>query len=113
MEHVACGTCRACCRNNLILLLPEDGDDLDLFTEKVGHTLPDGSTAWVLKHKPNGDCAYLGPDGCLVHGHHPAVCRAFDCIGFYRSRTRRQRRADASGSPTTKAILRAARERGA
>jgi len=33
---------------------------------------------------PNGDCVYLGADGCTIHGRQPAVCKAFDCRVFFR-----------------------------
>jgi len=33
----------------------------------------------MIAHLPNGDCVYLGDNGCTIHGRAPALCRAADC----------------------------------
>lgn len=71
--RVDCGNCHACCQNQVVVLLP--GDD----TTCGGWRL-DGP-CMVLKQRANGDCIHLGPSGCQIHGRHPLVCRAFDCMG--------------------------------
>lgn len=76
-------------------MLPEE-DPAAYDTEAI--TTPAGIT-YVLRHQENGDCIYLGPDGCTIHGHHPAICRTFDCAAFARLWPRRRRRA--SGMPMT------------
>jgi uncharacterized protein len=75
---VPCGSCRACCRNNLILLFPDEGDDLASFDYTITIT-PHGILP-TLKHKANGDCVYLdAATGCTIHDRAPLICKAFDC----------------------------------
>ena len=33
----------------------------------------------VLDRQPNGDCVYLGEQGCSIHERAPSICRRFDC----------------------------------
>lgn len=80
---VPCGSCQHCCKNLWIWLKPEEGDVVEQY-DTVDYVSPiTGLPAKALSHKPNGDCVYLGPAGCTIHGRHPAVCRAFDCRRFY------------------------------
>jgi Fe-S-cluster containining protein len=88
---VPCQGCTACCRGELVVLFPEDGDD----PARLEHVeLPGGELGplLVLKHRENGDCVYLGPQGCTIHDRAPAVCRAFDCRTYFLSMTRAERR---------------------
>jgi hypothetical protein len=78
MVDVPCYGCTACCKNERIILAPENGDDLDAY-EKVLTRQGDGEPRWMLKHKPGGDCVYLGAEGCTIHDRAPYVCRQFDC----------------------------------
>ena len=83
--NVPCNGCTVCCKNELLILHPEMGDDVALFaTMKVTNPVT-GKPAFALQHKPNGDCIYLGDSGCTIHGHAPAICREFDCRRFLRS----------------------------
>lgn len=106
---VPCGSCRLCCRNNLILLFPDDGDDVASYEHDIV-TLPKGTGA-VLKHKPNGDCIYLGPDGCTIHDRAPVVCAVFDCRKQYLSMTRVERRRRIAMGLLSKEIMDAGRAR--
>ena len=83
---VPCNGCTACCRRELVPLLPEHGDDPGTFETQTIGTEP------FLAVAENGDCVYLGPEGCTIHARAPAVCRAFDCRRFFLSLTRVQRR---------------------
>jgi hypothetical protein len=61
----------------LIPVRHEKGDDpmsYDSF-EAVNPTT--GKLERFLRHQPNGDCIYLGPSGCTIHGRQPATCKAF------------------------------------
>ncbi len=71
---VPCGGCTLCCQGDAIRLLEEDDPDIYL-TEP--HSCVPG--ALMLAHKANGDCIYLTEDGCSIHDHTPALCRAGDC----------------------------------
>jgi Fe-S-cluster containining protein len=92
-----CATCPGhCCKNDTILLHPEKGDILSLYdTTPVTHPLT-GELAWMVSHKPNGDCVYLGEvEGvgrCTIYHRRPAICRVFDCGRSYANMNRAERR---------------------
>ncbi len=87
--NVPCGSCHLCCRGDVIMLLPEEGDDVASYEHEIV-TLPEGTGA-ILK-KRDGHCIYLGPKGCTIHDRAPAICRIFDCRRWYASKTRAERR---------------------
>ena len=71
---VPCNGCTRCCRNDAVRILPhEDADRWD--TEPH----PYMAGARMLRHKPNGDCVYLGDSGCTRHHDKPQQCREMDC----------------------------------
>lgn len=76
-EHVPCNGCKACCRHALILLMP--GDDQSRYWTRIVTNPLTGLPGLAVATRPGGDCVYLGEDGCTIHDHAPAVCRAFDC----------------------------------
>jgi Fe-S-cluster containining protein len=39
---------------------------------------------FALRRTPDGDCVYLGPQGCTIHGRHPVICKIFDCMNFVK-----------------------------
>jgi hypothetical protein len=82
---VPCGTCRLCCKRTLIALTDED--DAATYETEMMH-----GVSLVLKHKPNGDCIYLGDEGCTIHDRAPVLCRVYDCREQYRTYNREQRR---------------------
>jgi hypothetical protein len=72
---VPCGGCKACCHRERIVLAP---DETGYVTEPaLGPDVP--GDARMLAHKPNGDCIYLGEQGCTIWESAPRVCQAFDC----------------------------------
>jgi uncharacterized protein len=91
-SHVPCNGCTACCKNEVLVLEPENGDDVDSYEhETVPHPIT-GEPAIALKRQANGDCVYLGPTGCTIHERAPAQCREFDCRELFVSFTRKERR---------------------
>jgi hypothetical protein len=80
---VPCNGCTACCRNNLVLLMPGEGDIPEAYERQ---RIEAGVEA--LAHQPNGDCWYLGQNGCTIHNRKPVRCRAFDCRRFILSTPR-------------------------
>lgn len=87
-SSVPCGSCRLCCQGRTaVMILPDHGDDPAAFDTfeipKIG--------AHFLNHKPNGDCVYLGAEGCTIHGRAPFMCRTFDCREQHRMYTKAQR----------------------
>lgn len=88
--RVPCGGCVKCCRNDLIFLHPEFGDNPEEYETEITNE------RHVLKHKESGDCFYLGinDDGgsvCTIWDKRPVICREFDCRTLYLSTTKKQR----------------------
>ena len=73
MSTLQCGRCTACCKRELVPLMP--GDDMGLDAVSF-------QGVQVLRHKENGDCIYLGKRGCKIYDRRPQVCRSFDCRKF-------------------------------
>lgn len=98
--QVPCAGCTACCRGQLIVLFPEHGDDPTQFD-----TRPMGNGMIALKEQANGDCIYLGADGCTIHERAPMMCRRFDCRDMVRGfGSRRERRAALADGRLSKEI---------
>lgn len=89
--NVPCGSCRLCCRSDVIMLFPDEGDIIESYEHAVVE-LPEGRGA-ILKKGADGNCIYLGPDGCTIHDRAPLICRMFDCRRWFLSKTRNDRRA--------------------
>lgn len=92
VAKVNCGSCRHCCKNELVFMT--EHDDQALYAGvlvSVVHPMT-GKRVNALPHKPNGDCIYLGPLGCTIHGKHPYICRIYDCATAYSIVPRAERR---------------------
>lgn len=76
ITRIDCGTCRACCRHTMIVMVEGDDRALDWIEGPGGMS--------VLGQQPNGDCVYLSDTGCTIHGRHPTMCRMFDCGDFVK-----------------------------
>ena len=82
-SDVPCNGCTACCRNDLLILHPEHGDNpTDYETQECKNPVT-GKPAIALAHKPEGGCIYLGDGGCTIHARAPVTCRESDCRKFY------------------------------
>jgi Fe-S-cluster containining protein len=84
-EHVDCNGCRACCRREAVILIPEDTDPVLLAACDVVNAPNPYSgerTTRVLRHRENGDCVFLGEHGCMIYAHRPVMCRTFSCVKF-------------------------------
>ena len=68
---VPCNGCKACCKQMAVLLEP--GEDPSDYRTEMYQGQP------MLAHKSNGDCVYLGAEGCTIHERAPAACRKMDC----------------------------------
>jgi Fe-S-cluster containining protein len=110
LGDVPCGPCHACCRSELIALIPEDGDDVASYDHDLIFLPGLGEVAYI-KHRKNGDCVYLGRDGCTIHQRRPVICRAFDCRAFYLSKTRAERQEHRKAGAMARAVLNAGHER--
>jgi len=85
---VPCDGCRRCCVNNDLVRLMR-GDDVSAYVTE-SHPLKKGHV--MLAHKANGECLYLGPDGCQIHERRPIQCRTMDCRNIARRVTYSQAR---------------------
>ncbi len=92
-RDVPCNGCTACCRNIIIMLLPDEGDDVEKYEHEPVIDPRTGEVAgYIIPQKPNGECHYLGDGSCTIYEHRPAVCRAFDCRLQFLSFSRDERR---------------------
>lgn len=63
--------------------MPADGDDVGSYqTTLIKHPLS-GAMVSALVQKPNGECVYLGENGCEIYDRAPALCRSFSCVSLY------------------------------
>lgn len=76
----SCGRCLRCCRDKLIQVNPYEtarlASRLDISTTQFLERYTTGSGAY-LRMLHNGQCCFLGPDGCSVHADRPLVCRLY------------------------------------
>ena len=110
--HVACGSCDACCRGELIMLFP--GDDASAYLTQDVVSPIDGSMAKALIQKPDGSCIYLSDAGCTIHARAPQICQSFDCVRLFKqfmSWPKADRRHPQIKSMLEGDVLRAGRER--
>ena len=73
-NNVPCNGCTRCCRNDAVRLLP--GDNPTQYKTEPHSIIP---SALMLAHESNGDCIYLGKNGCTIHDTKPLMCREMDC----------------------------------
>jgi len=100
--EVPCGKCQLCCKTLIVPLAHEEYAQFEQLRD------PDDPTkaawAWVedsktgerygraLRRRPNGDCIFLGPGGCTIHGRAPHVCKRFDCRELFLRSDRKGRK---------------------
>lgn len=83
IRHVECQGCVRCCIGETITI---KGHDLTKWvTERAvldGVPVLDehGNEIYVLAHKEDGACFYLGPDGCTIWHDKPKQCDDYDCL---------------------------------
>ncbi len=75
-KALACDGCTLCCQGHAglgdaIMLQPQD-DPKQYHTQVIQGRL-------MLKWKPDGDCFYLGKNGCTIYERRPLRCRQLDC----------------------------------
>lgn len=78
IAKIDCGSCTKCCVGFQQVVLVETDDPHQYRTRQLAPGI------YALEHKPNGDCIYLGENGCTIYGRHPTVCKVFDCSEFVR-----------------------------
>jgi hypothetical protein len=105
LYDVPCGGCTACCYKDAVRLLPGD-DSFEYETEP--HPFMPGEL--MLAHKPNGDCLYLGDEGCTIHDMKPQMCRDMDCRRIAMAITWTQARKAAAGGMLRMEVWRRGKE---
>lgn len=80
---VPCNGCTHCCRNQIIMLMPNDGDVINDYEHRPIVDPLSGKPGFAVKQRKDGACTYLGLHGCTIHDRAPAICRAFDCRKMY------------------------------
>ena len=70
-SNVPCGSCKACCKSDRIMLGPTDSREAYRWHRDGAHD--------VLDRKENGECVYLTDTGCGIHEKAPDICKRFDC----------------------------------
>jgi hypothetical protein len=104
---VPCGKCRLCCQTMIVPLAKEEYENYAWawVTTRSGERL-----GRALQRKPNGDCVYLGPDGCTIHATAPHVCQRFDCRDLILKTDRVGRRKAIKSGELPKALFDRGRE---
>lgn len=74
---VPCNGCTACCRDQIVVLIEDDGDPAQWRTVPLEGAKDE--SVRQLEMKPDGACTYLGEHGCTIYDRRPAMCRTFDC----------------------------------
>jgi hypothetical protein len=90
-------------------VLPHMGDDASSYSTAVCFT-PGKEPYLILNRHDNGDCVYLGPQGCLIHDRAPWVCREFDCRQVFKNSDRGGRRQAIKNGDMSKDIFDRGRE---
>lgn len=108
--NVPCGSCHLCCKSEVLALMPDEGDDVESYQHDL-IDIPNIGNIPVLKHKSNGDCIYLGDEGCTIHDRAPFICRIFDCRRWFLAHSRTDRRRMIADSIATKGVFAAGRDR--
>jgi Fe-S-cluster containining protein len=84
LTPVPCNGCTECCRSKQLLLLhPEQGDDVESYRFQIVTVIETGKQLFALERDSAGACVYLGPSGCTIYDRRPLLCRSFDCRQHY------------------------------
>ena len=107
---VPCGGCRLCCKM-FTILRPDKGDDPAQYTTaKWYRDGLDKPPVIILDRLPNGDCSYLGEQGCTIHARAPYECRMYDCRAMCINSDRAGRKLAVKNGVVPKGIFERGRE---
>ena len=99
---VPCGSCRACCKQDRIVLNDDEADRFAWHHEGADK---------VLDRKANGECIHLTASGCGVHAAPPDLCKRFDCRVLFLLTPKAARRIRIEQNPTMKQVYEAGKTR--
>lgn len=100
---IKCGSCTACCKRDVIKLY--DTEDPTSFKWHM-----EGGFK-VIDRKQDGECIYLTPKGCEIHGSAPLVCQRFDCRVLFQNTPKTQRRIRIEQNPSMEEVYSAGKKR--
>ena len=111
----SCNRCLRCCRDKRIQINPYESarlaKNLRITTTAFldSYTTDNGA---YLKFKPDGECCFLGPEGCLAHPDRPLVCRLYPLSRHVTDNNEEwfselQRHEDCSGTSSDKSSIKA------
>jgi Fe-S-cluster containining protein len=100
---IKCGSCTACCKRDTVKLF--DDEDAARFNWHL-----EGGFR-VIDRKPNGECIYLTPKGCSIHGDAPVICQSFDCRVLFAETPKEKRRIRIALNPTMREVYDAGKKR--
>lgn len=101
-RDVPCGSCRACCKQDRIVLSEAESDRFAWHMEGADR---------VLDRKASGECIYLTARGCAVHGAPPDICARFDCRVLFLLTDKAKRRQRITENPTMREVYDAGKRR--
>lgn len=110
--QVSCDGCTECCKSHQILLLhPEQGDDVESYRFQALTDPATGKALFALAADENGRCVYLGATGCTIYERRPVLCRSFDCRKHYLILPRQDRDNLVKLGVSSRAVFNAGRSR--
>lgn len=111
-RSLECGSCRACCYHEMIVLHPEEGDEPWRYQTEMRMNPLSGRPVEAVKQRADGACVYLDVgQGCTIYEHRPVICKEFDCRRLYLKMPADIRKRMARADPHSKRLLDAGRER--
>lgn len=103
-SSVPCGSCVLCCRKQRVFMARDD--DAVSLRAVPEYNSATGKMGMRLPRKLNGDCAYLGDQGCTIYDRRPTVCRLYDCREHSKLPSAERRSREAKFSPHDIEIVR-------
>jgi hypothetical protein len=78
-KETPCNGCTICCKCDAVGLYPQE----EAMFQHEPHAYAAGEK--MVAHRENGDCVYLGENGCTIHGNKPIKCQTMDCRAIYKN----------------------------
>lgn len=109
---VPCNGCTECCASDQLLMLhPEQGDDVAHYRTRTVTDRATGEILYALAADEQGRCVYLGKTGCTIYERRPLLCRSFDCRKHYLILPKQDRDNLVQLGLSSRAVFNAARAR--
>lgn len=110
--EVPCNGCTECCKTHQLLVLqPQQGDDVQSYRFQILEDRNSTKPVFVLASDEKGRCVYLGDSGCTIYARRPFLCRSFDCRKHYLILPRQDRDNLVRHGLSSRAVFNAGRKR--